>query len=147
VPDDVAADGAADDGDDFGLAVARVVRSIPAGRVMTYGDVAAALGSRASRAVGKVMAHEGSDLPWWRVLRAGGLPPARHEARALEQYRAEGTPLVTGRTSWRVDLRAARWSPDADGRSGTAIAPGAGAVGAEADGYDPSDPNFPRDPF
>lgn len=100
--------------DDFGAAVAEVVRLIPSGHVMTYGDVAAALGSRASRAVGKVMAHEGSDLPWWRVVRSGGLPPVHHEARAHEHYRAEGTPLVQGTTTWRIDMRRARWSPSTD---------------------------------
>jgi alkylated DNA nucleotide flippase Atl1 len=102
---------------DFGAEVAAVVRSIPPAHVMTYGDVAAVLGSRASRAVGKVMAHEGSDLPWWRVVRAAGLPPARHEARALEQYRVEGTPLRWSRdgASWRLDMPRARWSPPEDG--------------------------------
>ncbi|QWS33513.1 MGMT family protein [Curtobacterium aetherium] len=109
------------DPDDFGAAVAEVVRAIPPGRVMTYGDVAAVLGSRASRAVGKVMAHEGAHLPWWRVVRAGGLPPVHHEARALEHYRAEGTPLrptraVDDATAWRLDMRRARWSPTAPGR-------------------------------
>ena len=108
---------------DFGAAVAEVVRLIPAGHVMTYGDVAAVLGSRASRAVGKVMAHEGADLPWWRVVRSGGLPPVRHEARALEHYRAEGTPLVerssaasapSAPSAWRIDMRRARWSPTTD---------------------------------
>ncbi|MFZ7087446.1 MGMT family protein [Curtobacterium sp. RRHDQ10] len=104
--------------EDFGAAVAEVVRAIPSGRVMTYGGVAGVLGSRASRQVGKVMAHEGSGLPWWRVVRAGGLPPADHEARALEMYRVEGTPIVQGRTAWRVDLGRAVWSPDADARFG-----------------------------
>ncbi|WIB59906.1 MGMT family protein [Curtobacterium sp. MCLR17_007] len=103
---------------DFGEAVADVVRSIPPGRAMTYGDVAAVLGSRASRAVGKVMAHEGSDLAWWRVVRSGGLPPVHHEARALEHYRVEGTPLTWGRTAWRIDMRRARWSPELDGTQG-----------------------------
>jgi alkylated DNA nucleotide flippase Atl1 len=107
--------------DDFGAAVTEVVHSIPSGRVMTYGDVAAVLGSRASRAVGKVMAHEDSGMPWWRVVRSGGLPPARHEARALEHYRAEGTPLRWVRAggadaAWRLDMPRARWSPSTDGR-------------------------------
>ncbi len=103
---------------DFGAAVAEVVRSIPAGRVMTYGDVAAVLGSRASRAVGKVMAHEGADLPWWRVVRSGGYPPLRHEAPALEHYRVEGTPLLHGASAWRLDMRRARWSPEQAARPG-----------------------------
>jgi alkylated DNA nucleotide flippase Atl1 len=111
----------ADDAPDFGAAVRAVVASIPSGRVMTYGDVAAVLGSRASRQVGRIMALEGGDLPWWRVVRAGGLPASGHEARALGHYRAEGTPVVArtasgsagaDRSDWRVDLRRARWSPD-----------------------------------
>jgi alkylated DNA nucleotide flippase Atl1 len=89
-----------------------VVESIPAGRVMTYGDVAAALGSRGARVVGQVMSHYGSDVPWWRVIRSGGHPPLDHEARALVQYRAEGTPLVNAHApGYRVDYAAARWSP------------------------------------
>ncbi|MDJ0325215.1 MGMT family protein [Cryobacterium sp. PH31-AA6] len=89
-----------------------VVESIPAGRVMTYGDVAAALGSRAARVVGQVMSHYGSDSPWWRVIRSGGHPPLEHEARALEHYRAEGTPLLDAvAPGYRIDYTAARWSP------------------------------------
>jgi len=79
---------------------------------MTYGSVAAALGSRAARGVGQVMAYAGSGSPWWRVVRASGHAPAGHEQRALEHWRAEGTPLRAGRTgSWRVDLAAAAWWP------------------------------------
>jgi alkylated DNA nucleotide flippase Atl1 len=90
-----------------------IVADIPPGRVMTYGDIAAVLGSRGARVVGQVMSHYGSDVPWWRVIRAGGHPPVGHEQRALEHYRAEGTPLVSlaGSGSYRVDLASARWSP------------------------------------
>jgi alkylated DNA nucleotide flippase Atl1 len=93
--------------DDFVSAVIEVVASIPPGRVMTYGDVAAVLGSRAARAVGTVMARYGSDLPWWRVIRATGHPAAGLLERAFVHYAAEGTP-VTGE---RVDLRRARHRP------------------------------------
>jgi alkylated DNA nucleotide flippase Atl1 len=84
---------------------------------MTYGDVAASLGSRAARMVGQVMAYYGSSVPWWRVVRASGHPPSGHEHIALEHYRAEGTPLVGGlradgtRTAYRVDLPLARHDP------------------------------------
>lgn len=79
---------------------------------MTYGDVAAALGSRAARAVGSVMAHYGSDLPWWRVVRAGGHPAIAKEARALDHYRAESTPLqCTHDGGYRIDMALARHSP------------------------------------
>lgn len=109
---------------DFGGAVLLVVADIPPGHVMTYGDVAAELGSRGARAVGRVMATEGSSVPWWRVVRADGRPPAGHEADALAHYRAEGTPLrwvgngVVGAVDdrhnphdYRLDLVAARWAP------------------------------------
>ncbi|WEO76672.1 MGMT family protein [Cryobacterium sp. SO2] len=102
----------------FVAAVLEIVESIPAGQVMTYGDVAATLGSRAARVVGQTMAQFGADAPWWRVIRAGGLPPTGHEARALAHYRAEQTPLLPGAgpdtepdTAYRIDLSRARWRP------------------------------------
>ncbi len=98
--------------DDFISRVLDVVSAIPPGHVMSYGDVAASLGSRAARAVGTVMAHYGGDLPWWRVVRASGHPPIDHESRALEYYRAESTPLKWSRDGvYRVDLAVARHTP------------------------------------
>jgi alkylated DNA nucleotide flippase Atl1 len=98
---------------DFAERVLDVVAGIPEGLVMAYGDVAAAIGSRAPRAVGAVMAYYGSDVPWWRVVRASGHPAEGHERRALEHYRAEGTPLrwTADRSGYRVDLRRARYIP------------------------------------
>jgi alkylated DNA nucleotide flippase Atl1 len=93
---------------DFVDHVLDVVNAIPPGRVMTYGDVAATLGSAGARAVGQVMARYGSDAPWWRVVRAGGLPPRAHEDRALVHYRSESTPLKGPRANYRVDLAKAR---------------------------------------
>ena len=105
--------GAPSAGDDFASRVVSVVEAIPPGHAMTYGGVAAAVGSRSSRGVGQVMAHAGSELPWWRVVRASGLAPQGHEQRALEQYRVEGTPLRWARTgTFRVDLARASWWPE-----------------------------------
>ena len=97
--------------DDFVSRVIGVVESIPPGRVMTYGDVAAAIGSRAARGVGSVMAHYGSDLPWWRVIRASGHPAVDHEAEALEHFGVEGTPLARTASGYRVRLDLARHTP------------------------------------
>lgn len=107
--------------DSFAEAVLAVVADIPPGKVMTYGDIAAVLGSRAARVVGQVMARYGSDVPWWRVIQASGRPPTCHDCAALEHYRAEGTPLAgrygedASRTGvegdYRIDLRRARWLP------------------------------------
>ena len=93
----------------FAEEVLDLVARIPEGRVMAYGDVAAALGSGGARAVGTVMARFGGGAPWHRVLRSDGSPPAGHEVVAIRRYRAEGTPLLRGGT--RVDLAAARWWP------------------------------------
>jgi alkylated DNA nucleotide flippase Atl1 len=98
--------------EDFVSRVLAVVEEIPAGKAMSYGDVAAAIGSRAARGVGQVMAYYGGDVPWWRVVRASGHPALNHESRALEYYRAESTPLRWSASGvFRVDLKTARWSP------------------------------------
>jgi alkylated DNA nucleotide flippase Atl1 len=98
-------------GEDFVSRVLEVVESIPAGKVMAYGDVAAAIGSRAARGVGQVMAYYGGDYPWWRVIRASGQPPLCHDDEALPHYQAEGTPLVPTASGYRIDLRRARHRP------------------------------------
>ena len=98
-------------GDDFVSLVLAVVEAIPDGRVMTYGDVAATIGSRAARAVGHVMALYGDGIPWWRVIRSTGHPPVCHEDRALEHYEAENTPLIRTASGYRVDLRTGRHRP------------------------------------
>ena len=110
----------------FAEAVLSIVDDIPPGCVLSYGEVAAMLGSRAPRAVGQVMAYYGTASPWWRVIRAGGHPPRGLAARARPYYEAEGTPLVPANTDdgYRVDYTAARWRPeqlDAGLRDGTAM--------------------------
>ncbi|MCF3169451.1 MGMT family protein [Streptomyces violaceoruber] len=102
---------------------------IPPGRVMTYGDVAEWLGDGGPRQVGRAMALYGSAVPWWRVVRSDGTLLPSHELRALEHYRAEGTPLREASRQAeghipKLDMRRARW----DGRG----AEGAGGEGEEA---------------
>lgn len=91
---------------DFTERVLRAVEAIPAGRVMTYGDVAEFVGSRAPRAVGTVLARDGGGVPWHRVLRGNGTPAPGIAARQLALLAEEGVPVRAG----RVDLAAARWS-------------------------------------
>ncbi len=59
------------------------------------------------------MAYYGGDVPWWRVVRASGHPVTDHELRALEHYRAEGTPLIwsADQSTFKVDLPVARYTP------------------------------------
>ncbi|MBI2524775.1 MAG: MGMT family protein [Candidatus Rokubacteria bacterium] len=57
----------------FRRAVWRLVREIPAGRVVTYGQIAALLGRKgAARAVGKAMTRCPPGVPWHRVVNARG---------------------------------------------------------------------------
>ncbi|MET1088581.1 MAG: MGMT family protein [Arthrobacter sp.] len=107
---------------EYAEAVLAIVRLVPPGSAVSYGDVAELLGSGGPRQVGSVMSHHGSGVPWWRILKASGHAPEGHEAEALRYYRHEGTVLLgahesylrTGEGSWRVDLRAARWAPNAE---------------------------------
>jgi alkylated DNA nucleotide flippase Atl1 len=105
----------ADDREAYVEAVLSLVEAIPPGRVMAYGQVADAVGRGGPRQVGAVMSAYGSGVPWWRVVRADGTLPECHRPRALEGYRAEGTPLraaaagLVGDT--RVDMRRAAWAP------------------------------------
>jgi O-6-methylguanine DNA methyltransferase len=85
----------------FTARVLRVVARIPAGRVATYGDVAAlAAHPRAARAVGNLMrTSKRPGLPYHRVVaaggRVGGYGGAPHLKAAL--LAAEGIVVVRGR--------------------------------------------------
>jgi methylated-DNA-protein-cysteine methyltransferase-like protein len=72
---------------------------------MSYGDVAEYVGSRAPRAVGWVLAHEGSEVPWHRVISANGRCAHHLVIEQLERLRAEGVRVTDG----RVDMARYRW--------------------------------------
>ena len=83
----------------FADAVEAVVRSLRAGEVASYGEVAAEAGyPGAARAVGGVL-RSSEGLPWWRVVRADGTlaaPKAEDQAARLE---SEGIRVVAGRVA------------------------------------------------
>ncbi|HYN67553.1 MAG TPA: MGMT family protein [Ornithinibacter sp.] len=86
-----------------------LVARVPSGRVVTYGDVAGLAGGSAL-SVGNVMSRFGSGVPWWRVIRAGGLLPPGHEVEAARRLSEEGVPFRV--PAERVDLERCRWRPD-----------------------------------
>lgn len=88
------------------------VERIPPGRVASYGDVAERVGRGGPRGVGQVMAHYGSTVAWWRVVRADGRPVAGHEQEALRLLEDEGAPLRRG----RVLMSEGRFRPAAETR-------------------------------
>ena len=81
--------------------VLRRVRSVPEGRVTTYGD----LSPGAPRFAGTVLSEcDEPDLPWHRIVRAdGSLAKGVRQRRLLD---AEGVPFQ----GERVDMREA-WVP------------------------------------
>jgi methylated-DNA-protein-cysteine methyltransferase related protein len=87
------------------LALRRMVLSIPAGKVSTYGAVAAAAGyPRYHRAVARLLRTDPPDtLPWHRVLGAGGEIKLRGAAAREQRARLklEGVEFVSG----RVDMQ------------------------------------------
>lgn len=90
-------------GPGFHERVHALVRTVPPGFVVTYGDLAAALGSRnVARQVGFAMAAlpAGSDVPWWRVVAAGGrlaTASVATQRRQARQLAAEGIAVRQGR--------------------------------------------------
>lgn len=79
-------------GPGFHAKVHALVREVPEGCVATYGDIASALGSpRVARQVGFALAAATDDVPWWRVVSAGGrlsrpgTAAAKRQARALRR--------------------------------------------------------------
>ena len=103
--------------DDLATEVLAVVRRIPSGRVLTYGDVAAlASGDATARDVGQVLLRHGEaeDVPWWRVLRVDGTPPPHLLDRQLALLRSEGTPMADSGAA--VDLHEARWAASGRGQ-------------------------------
>ena len=95
--------------------VYKIVRAIPPGRVMTYGQIAAILGEGyTARTVGFAMnAIDSDDIPWQRVINSQGkcsteklLMPHNVQQKILEE---EGVIFVKD----KVDLKKYGWKgPD-----------------------------------
>lgn len=91
-------------GSDFEAAVLAVLARVPAGEVVTYGEVALEAGYPGlSRAVGSLLARTEVAVPWWRVVNAAGRLVPDHEVAQAERLRAEGVDvdLAAGRVRMR----------------------------------------------
>lgn len=99
--------------DSFGLRCARIVASIPNGKVATYGQVVALAGNpRGARLVVRVLwsMSERHNLPWHRVISSKGAISLRGQGgldqrRLLEQEGVEVGP------AGEVSLEKYQWRP------------------------------------
>lgn len=103
---------------DYRERVFQIVRRIPSGRVMTYGQIAAILGEGYTpRTVGFVMHSSAEErVPWHRVINAQGacstvriILPANRQQGLLER---EG---IEFNEQGRCDLRRYLWEPKVRG--------------------------------
>lgn len=77
------------------------VEQIPVGRVSSYGDIAALVGT-GPRQVGSVLSRYGNDVTWWRVTAHDGTMASGLIGRARERWAEEGIPVNTSRTGCRI---------------------------------------------
>lgn len=93
--------------------VYRLVRSIPPGRVMTYGQIAEILGEGYTpRTVGFVMHGSDDKTPWHRVINAqGACSTGRIALPHDKQQRMLETEGVQFNKSGRCDLKKYLWIP------------------------------------
>lgn len=124
-------------------AVYDACRSVPAGMVITYADLALLVGrpSSHSRTVSTILGHRpgaddpNTDIPWWRVVRTDGTlldldqitgPRAQWVGWALDQLADEGVPLLGTGPRRRIDMRQAKRMPIPDSITPWVAAPRSG---------------------
>lgn len=82
----------------FEEAVLAVLTSLTEGEVVTYGEVAEQAGyPGAARAVGTLLRKTTAEVPWWRVVGAGGQIRAPSASEQEGRLRAEGVVVAGGR--------------------------------------------------
>ncbi len=97
------------------LRIENAIRAIPRGKVSTYGGIARAAGyPGAARMVARVL-RRGFNLPWQRVLGAGGAIKLSGDSAIEQRLRLESEGVrFRGRT---VDMKAHEYKPARAGES------------------------------
>jgi methylated-DNA-protein-cysteine methyltransferase related protein len=102
----------------FAKKVEAIVATIPRGRVMTYGQIAAICGNaRAARIVGGIAHFGDPNLPWQRVVNkqgglADGYPGGRYGHK--EHLEAEGITVSGEEGNYHVNIGELLWEPNAN---------------------------------
>ncbi len=87
-----------------------LVRKIPRGRVVTYGQIARALGApHGARTVGWAMRACGDDIPWHRIVNAQGKISVRPTNGYYEQRARLKEEGVRFDLDGRIDLKKYGW--------------------------------------
>ena len=101
----------------FTKQVIDIIRSIPKGKVMTYGQIAGIAGSpQGARQVVRIL-HSMSEkhcLPWHRIINAKGQIAIKEEQSKNEQIillRSEGVIVEMKEMNGYVDLGEYQWHP------------------------------------
>ncbi|MGH7233848.1 MAG: MGMT family protein [Candidatus Saccharimonadales bacterium] len=96
----------------FRKEVIAIVKSIPKGRLMTYGQIAALAGSpRAARIVGGIAHYGDPDLPWQRVVnKKGYLAKGYPGGRRGHQLALEQEGILA--SDFKVPIEQLIWWPD-----------------------------------
>jgi methylated-DNA-protein-cysteine methyltransferase related protein len=92
--------------------VCALVRQIPPGRVMTYGQIAALCGSpRAARVVGGIAHFGDPDMPWQRVVsKSGGLASGYPGGKAGHKIHLESEGVAVS-DEYAIDIKKLIWWP------------------------------------
>ena len=93
--------------------VEELVASIPTGRVMTYGQLAALAGSPAAARIVGGIAHFGDpDLPWHRVVnKQGGLASGYPGGKAAHKVHLESEGVIVS-DDFKVNINELIWWPE-----------------------------------
>jgi methylated-DNA-protein-cysteine methyltransferase-like protein len=98
----------------FTQQVVEIIKGIPAGYVMTYGQIAAHAGSpRGARQVVRILhsLSEKYDLPWHRVVNARGeIALMDEESRYMQRHYLDKEGVMFD-LNGRIDLELARYMP------------------------------------
>ncbi len=97
----------------FSRRVVAVVSQIPAGKVMTYGQIAAICGNpRAARIVGGIAHFGDPSLPWQRVVKKDGSLAEGFPGGIVGHQAALESDGVVFDASGRVNIQERLWKPD-----------------------------------
>ncbi len=97
----------------FSQEVLKAVKSVPQGKVVSYGQIALMTGNpRAARQVGWVLNKLGDNkTPWWRVINNSGRISIKHsEFTALEQKELLESEGVEVSKNFEIDIENYRFT-------------------------------------